>query len=506
MLKFAMMLQAIDRVTGPAKRIRASMAGIGQGARKVASDIRSGARSFEFYEARARRLRGLALGRVFQAIAEGAGKAARKIGDLVSRMKLAERAAKGLKSAATGILGKLGSTLGGFAKWGSAAAAGGGIFALFDLFGTASQFEQLQVSLDNTMGSAAKGKEAFAWIRNFAATTPYELAEVTDAFGKLAGAGLDAQASLKAAGDAAAGKSKPLMAAIEAVIDAANGSYERLREFDILAAVTGDKVALTYRKAGKEIVKTARKGAEVERTLRAIFTDRFGGMMEKQSTTFAGLISNLKDKWSEFLYLIAQAGIFDTVKKSLQGVLDQVNAMAADGRLAVWAKNISDWMKQAWEWAEKFINDTNWEKVGQDIQAVAEAALAVAKAIMLIVDAAKYLELINAAQGGTTLQAGPDPKRPSSGVGAADVGSNINGRIKSMMNGTWVDPNRKGTQLLVPKLPPKKVSANDTRVGGLIRVQVEAKPGTSVRTAALKSDNSRVPLQVNLGRVMAGAA
>jgi phage tail tape-measure protein len=63
--------------------------------------------------------------------------------------------------------------------------------ALFDMFGTASKFEQFSVMLTGIEGSADKARKSMAWVQDFAQKTPYELDDVMDAFVKLKAYGID---------------------------------------------------------------------------------------------------------------------------------------------------------------------------------------------------------------------------------------------------------------------------------------------------------------------------
>ena len=83
-LKFSMILEAVDRVTAPARKMRSSVSQLtsgirrwGQDVRRVSQDIESGSRSLEHYERRARRLRQVAIGSIFRA----AGLQARRFQD-----------------------------------------------------------------------------------------------------------------------------------------------------------------------------------------------------------------------------------------------------------------------------------------------------------------------------------------------------------------------------------------------------------------------------------------
>ena len=55
---------------------------------------------------------------------------------------------------------------------------------------TITKFEKLEASLRTVTGSAEKAGIAFGFIQEFAATTPFQLEEVTDAFIKLKALGL----------------------------------------------------------------------------------------------------------------------------------------------------------------------------------------------------------------------------------------------------------------------------------------------------------------------------
>src|SRR3546814_20197525 len=50
-----------------------------------------------------------------------------------------------------------------------------------------------------------------------------------------------------------------------------------------------------------------------------------------------------------------EAGVFDWLKTRLQGLLDRVNAMAADGSLQRWAEAVADRLIRAFEATERFL-------------------------------------------------------------------------------------------------------------------------------------------------------
>ncbi len=506
MLKFKMILEAIDRASAPVRRVRSSMAGMQRDTQKLAAAQRAGAAA------------GLRLRSGLGAMAGGfrrAGMAARAAAGragLAAWTKATELAKRGTGA----LIGKVGSLVGGMAKWGAAAGAAAGGFALFDLFSTTAQFEQFQIMLEGIEGSSAAAKKSLDWVRDFAQKTPYELADVMEAFIQLKAYGLDPMnGSLKAAGDAAAGMSKPIMQAVEAIADAVTGENERLKEFGITAAVAGDKVTFTYRKAGVEISKTARKGAEVERVLTGIFNDRFGGMMERQSSTFSGMISNLKDAWSNFLVTVGQAGIFDLVKSKLSAVLAKVNEWAKDGTLKAWAEWLSQKLEDAFNWAVRLVNETDWRGLVANFQALAAAAMAVAQGVLTIAANIGAITKAMSMFGGQSAYATMAYQPTQAEVGSKPLYDRAKDWWTGKGSSTQTAPQgQRGAtpqdRLRAPPRPapkgPFRTSANDAQVGGLIRIKLEAAPGTSARTASISSDNPRVPIQVELGRTMQGAA
>ncbi|MBG3875495.1 hypothetical protein FVW20_00250 [Desulfovibrio oxamicus] len=223
---------------------------------------------------------------------------------------------------------------------------------------TAAQFEQFETILTTlNRGDKGKAKEQLGWISDFAARTPYELAEVTDAFVKLRAYGMDPMPGLlKVLGDTASSMGKPLESAVEAIADAVTGENERLKEFGIKAAKEGGKIIYEYTDAaGKQskMMAKASDRAQIQATLMKIWAEKYGGGMEAQSKTWNGMWSNMMDGWSRFSNMVMQNGVLDWMKDKLGGVLAEIDVMSSDGRLQAWAKDIGEKMVRffdaAWE-------------------------------------------------------------------------------------------------------------------------------------------------------------
>lgn len=193
------------------------------------------------------------------------------------------------------------------------------------------QFDVLNSSLITVTGSSAAAAREFAWIKEFAATTPFQLAEVTEAFVKMKALGLDAsQAALTSYGNTASAMGKSLNQMIEAVADAATGEFERLKEFGIRAKQQGDQVTLTFQGVSKTIGNNA---AEITAYLQAIGNNEFAGAMAQRAQTLDGAISSLADTWDELFRTISQqsAGglIYDSVQLASGAINDMITILNA---------------------------------------------------------------------------------------------------------------------------------------------------------------------------------
>jgi phage tail tape-measure protein len=277
---------------------------------------------------------------------------------------------------ASALAGSVGSLVGKLTLLG-----GAGIWAFKSQFvDTASQFEQFTAILETVEGGSDKARRSMDWVSDFAAKTPYELAEVTDAFVKLRAYGMDPMNGLlKSMGDTSAAMGKPLMQAVEAVADAVTGEYERLKEFGVKADTKGNRVRFNYTdKDGKQQFKTVdkRNRQMIQSTLEAIWNEKYAGAMDKQSRTWRGMVSNLSDQWTRFKVKVMQAGVFDWMKGKLSDLLARVDKMAADGSLdryaRMWSVDIKAGMLEAWR-----VGTELWRGFKQIKEVVDQVAVAV---------------------------------------------------------------------------------------------------------------------------------
>lgn len=494
-LKFAMILETVDRMSGPGRRALASIRNLARGTRDLVRGGAAGGRALDRLRATAGRLRA-GLGPLMTRLRHAAGRAG---------MKALELGAYGAGRAIGWTIRKVAGLAVGLAKLaaGSIGLAGGGF--LGSVLATTAQFEQFQIMLENMEGSSEKAKASMAWVTDFAKRTPYELEQVMQAFVQLKAYGIDPlDGSLTAAGDAASGMSKDLMQAVEALADAQTGEFERLKDFAIRASADGNKVRFKYVKDGKEMVREVENNAEaIKAAVTSIWTERFGGMMDRQSKTFTGMISNLKGAWSDFLLRVGQAGVFDNVKAKLESVLKWLDAKLADGSLAAWAETVSKKLEEIVNWVGKF-TEKDWARFAGDLWGIAKAVWSIAKAFASAVNWAS--NLVNtqdkiARNGATTTvdgglfrirranEAPPAPAKPMMpAVRSSPRASPIN------LRGTMVSP--------AALRPQAALAAPAAPLTGKVVLEVRTAPGTSVKARELRADNGSIGM-VYRGRAMA---
>ena len=326
----SVVISAVDRLTAPIRRMNEALA-------RIAAPVRT--------------------------INAAVGNLGRTAG--VDRLGAKFQALGGHVSTVSGKVTALSGAIAGMAGLGGIGLAAGGVALGKSVITTGAQFEKFETILTTIMGSSQKAKESMAWVADFAAKTPYELAEVTDAFVKLKGYGIDpVDGTLKMLGDTAAAMGKPLEDAVEALADGVTGEMERLKAFGIKSETKGDIVAMTFtdKNDRQRIFKAAKNDAKaMQKAILAIFKAKgFEGAGDKLSQTWDGMVSNLMDSISGFWRAIADAGSFDFMKAKLKSLLDWIGKLQADGTLKAWAKSISDTFVRMATTIEDKLKSVDW--------------------------------------------------------------------------------------------------------------------------------------------------
>jgi hypothetical protein len=215
-------------------------------------------------------------------------------------------------SGLTGVMGKLGGVIGkaGFAAALTAAAAGAvalgaGLAFIKDASGKAAGIEALTMQFETLLGTAEKARERMEEIKVFAASTPFEIANLSETsklLQTLGGDMLATGAGLRMVGDAAAIAGQPIQEVglhfgrlFNAITSGttAGESVSRLQE---LGLMTG-KVKLQFEAlaaAQKRGEKPILSQTQAMTLLQGVFAKTEGAMV-RLSTTTSGKLSNLRD-------------------------------------------------------------------------------------------------------------------------------------------------------------------------------------------------------------------
>lgn len=180
------------------------------------------------------------------------------------------------------------------------------------------EFQQLEVAMETMLGSASKAQTLMSQMVQTAATTPFGLQEVANGAKQLLAYGLGAEKvndTLIRLGDIAAGLSIPLgdLVYLYGTTMAQGRLYTQdlnqftgrgipmLRELAAQFGVAENKV--------KDLVEAGKVGfPEVQKVIENLTNEggTFGGLMEKQSHTITGQISNIEDAFDMMFNEIGQ--------------------------------------------------------------------------------------------------------------------------------------------------------------------------------------------------------
>lgn len=224
---------------------------------------------------------------------------------------------------------------------------------------TGDQFESLGRQMTTAFGSAEKGAEAVEWVKRFATDTPLQMQEVTDAFLGLKNYGLDptkgALQALVDQNEALGGGQERLKGIVSAVGQA--WAKQKLQTEEILQLVergvpVWDMLTTATGKSVAELQNLASKG-ELGRESIQLLLDEMAkanqGAAAGAMSSLSGLISNLQDRWSDWLNTVANSGALDYAKDQLRALSDRIEQLARDGTLQRWAQATSDAIVSAGE-------------------------------------------------------------------------------------------------------------------------------------------------------------
>lgn len=206
-----------------------------------------------------------------------------------------------------------------------------------------SSYEQLRLTLKVLLKDQDKANAAFDEARKLAADTAFSIQEIVGSYAQLLTFGFQQNKIpdiLMLAADAATAFGKNIDEVIHALSYLKAGRAGEALESLARFGITRDALkAKGVEFGGGGELKTSYD--EVLEAVYATWKETVGGMSEEGIKTWKGMVSNLKDAWTELQVKIGDAGFFDAVKDALRWILDKTNEWFDSGRADKWAAKVS---------------------------------------------------------------------------------------------------------------------------------------------------------------------
>lgn len=221
-----------------------------------------------------------------------------------------------------------------------------------EMISSNAQFEQYETQFGVLLGSVEAAQERMADLAEFGATTPFDLPGVVEADRILQGFGLHAEDVVdmfgfsgeeirRIAGDTAAGTGasfQEMALLIGRFSSGATGeALMRMAELGIGTRAQLTEMGIEFSKSG-ELLSPLPEAMEAVLTL---MEGKYGGLMEAQSTTFEGMMSNLRDWVGQSLREVGKP-VFDILKDKLSVLLEFLNSAEAQDALDSFARGLGD--------------------------------------------------------------------------------------------------------------------------------------------------------------------
>lgn len=199
----------------------------------------------------------------------------------------------------------------------TAAAAAGLVVMGKSALDAAANFEQTKISFETMLGSAEKATKLLKDLQEFAKKTPFNLVELQEGTKRLLAYGIEGDKvidTMKVLGDITSGvgrdKMPQLILAFGQVKAAGHLTGMELRQFSEtgvpLLQTLADQFKVTTGQM-TEMISAGDVGFDaVQQALGSMTQEggKFFNLMDKQSKTFSGSMSNLQDSWTQFLVVL----------------------------------------------------------------------------------------------------------------------------------------------------------------------------------------------------------
>lgn len=228
------------------------------------------------------------------------------------------------------------------------------------MIGGNAAFEDYNARFTTLLGSADSAKQRMADLAKFGASTPFELPQVVDADIVLQGFGLHSEEAAKKfgfsgeqirtiAGDVASGTGSDFkdMALLLGKFSAgATGeAISRFQEMGITSKDELTKMGLEFDKSGALLSPLP----ESMNVILNLMKTKYGGLMDVQSKTFNGMMSNLQDWVGGTLRTIGQP-IFEILKDKLGVVVQFLSSPEVMASITAFADGLAKGIGVAIDW------------------------------------------------------------------------------------------------------------------------------------------------------------
>jgi tape measure domain-containing protein len=229
----------------------------------------------------------------------------------------------------------------------SSMASLGSVIGITSALFKAGEFEKTTIAFETMLGSAQEAKAILSELTRFAAETPFEMPEIEQAargliqFGER---GKDLMETLKILGNAAAGTSTDF-SMIALIFNQVRGvgklMTQDFRQLSTRGVISLEDIAKQFKTNTEGAQRMLSEGKVSFEDLRKIFKSlsadggRFANLMERQSKSFSGLWSTLKDDFGITMRTLG-AELLPVAKKLLDEVL----------KITTWFRNLNDETKR----------------------------------------------------------------------------------------------------------------------------------------------------------------
>ncbi len=188
-----------------------------------------------------------------------------------------------------------------------------------------SQFQKYEAVLTNSLGSQKEAKAQLALLTEEAIRSNFSLSELTGGYIKLVNQGFKPTVQeLRALQDLSNFTGKSFDQLIEAVLDAQQDQFIRLKDFGIKAKKEGEQVTFTFKEQSTVVKNTA---SDIRNYLVGLGKlEEVQGTTAAISSTLSGKLSNLGDNFDKLFVTIGQigSGVFSTFIEHVNFAVDAI--------------------------------------------------------------------------------------------------------------------------------------------------------------------------------------